>query len=110
MKRQTGLLRAAWFSLPLAIVGAADGGEVHRELRAPVRVEANGSPIDTGGIGYAAPFSGDFDGDGTRDLLVGEFSQGRMRVFRNYGTDSRPVFEDHEFFQAGGALGTVPSG
>jgi hypothetical protein len=100
----------AWIATLLAAVGIACGGDVHPELKPPVRIEADGGPIDTGGIGYAAPYYGDFDGDGTRDLLVGEFSQGRMRVFRNHGTDTRPVFKDHEFFQAGGAQGTVPSG
>lgn len=110
MQRQRLLVPAAWCSLPLAIASTAVGGEIHKELKAPVRVEASGGPIDTGGIGYAAPFYGDFDGDGTRDLLVGEFSQGRMRVFRNHGTDHQPVFKDHEFFKAGGAQGTVPAG
>lgn len=110
MRRQWFLSGVAWIATPLAAVGIAYGGDIHPELKPPVRIDANGSPIDTGGIGYAAPFYADFDGDGTRDLLVGEFSQGRMRVFRNHGTDTEPVFKDHEFFQAGGAQGTVPSG
>ncbi|SVD51510.1 uncharacterized protein METZ01_LOCUS404364, partial [marine metagenome] len=37
----------------------------------PVRIEANGKPIDVT-TGHAAPYVYDFDGDGTRDLLVGE--------------------------------------
>ena len=110
MRRHRILSGVAWIAAPLAAAGIACGGELHPELKPPVRIEANGSPIDTGGIGYAAPFYADFDGDGTRDLLVGEFSRGRMRVFRNHGTDTKPVFKDHEFFQAGGAEGTVPSG
>ncbi|HUG92549.1 MAG TPA: hypothetical protein VML55_17045 [Planctomycetaceae bacterium] len=110
IRRPTVLCRLAWASIPLAAAGIAVGGEISRELKPPVRIEANGSPIDTGGIGYAAPFYADFDGDGTRDLLVGEFSQGRMRVFSNHGTDHEPDFKNHEFFHAGGALGTVPSG
>lgn len=110
MRRQKLLLPAVWFSLPLAVVGTAAGGEIHKELKAPVRVEADGSPIDTGGIGYAAPFYGDFDGDGTRDLLVGEFSQGRMRVFRNHGTDHQPALKDYELFRAGRSLGKIPAG
>ncbi len=36
----------------------------------PVRLEAGGKVIDTD-IGRAAPFVGDFDGDGVNDLLVG---------------------------------------
>ncbi|MBW3542883.1 MAG: hypothetical protein KY476_21690 [Planctomycetes bacterium] len=100
----------------LAIIGAllaaasAAAGDIHPELTPPVRVEAGGQPIDVGGIGYAAPFYGDFDGDGVSDLLLGEFSQGRMRVFRNYGTDSRPEFKDWAFFKAGDGDGRVPAG
>ena len=41
----------------------------------PVRLEAAGKPIDTE-IGHAAPFVCDFDGDGLKDLLVGQFGDG----------------------------------
>ena len=111
MRRDALRSGAAWMTAPLlAVAAVASGGEIHPELKPPVRLEANGSPIDTGGIGYAAPFYADFDSDGIRDLLVGEFSEGRMRVFKNHGSDPRPVFQDHEFFKADGELGTVPSG
>ena len=43
-----------------------------QELGSPVRVQASGSPIDVT-VGHAAPFLRDMDGDGIRDLLVGEF-------------------------------------
>lgn len=80
------------------------------ELAVPVHVMADGQPLDVGGIGYAAPFMGDYDGDGVRDLLVGEFSQGRLRIFRNLGTNSNPRFGDHEWFKDGADTGRVPSG
>jgi hypothetical protein len=104
-------MRLRWIVWVVAVVGlpvALAAGE--SGLEPPVHVLAGGEPIDTGGIGYAAPFFADFDGDGVRDLLVGEFSQGRMRIFRNVGTDTEPKFEDHEFFKAGSELGRVPSG
>lgn len=111
MRRGALYSRFVWAAAPLlAAATMALGGEIHRELKAPVRVEANGKPIDVGGIGYAAPFYADFDGDGVRDLLVGEFSGGKMRVFRNHGADEKPIFKNYEPFRAGGALGTVPAG
>jgi hypothetical protein len=42
------------------------------ELEAPVRLESQGKPIDVFG-GHAAPSIADLDGDGVRDLLVGQF-------------------------------------
>ncbi len=42
----------------------------------PIRIEANGKPIDVTS-GHAATLVYDFDGDGIRDLLAGEFGSGR---------------------------------
>ena len=101
------------------------------ELQPPVRILANGKPIDVT-TGHAAPYVLDFDGDGVRDLLVGEFgngefpvdqlpakleegwktpdafANGRLRIYKNRGTDAEPRFEDFVFLQAGGADATVP--
>lgn len=59
------------------------------ELMPPVRLEAAGKPIDTD-IGHAAPFVCDFDGDGVQDLLVGQFGEGLLTIYRNEGTNSEP--------------------
>ena len=89
-------------------VGAARG-DTTGELAAPVRIEAGGEPINVD-IGHAAPFFADFDGDKVLDLLVGQFGEGKLRVYRNLGTDAEPKFGDVSWFEAGGELGTVPSG
>ena len=57
-------------------------------LGPPFRVEANGKPIDVD-IGHAAPLAADFDGDGRFDLLVGQFGEGKPRLYRNLG-DNHP--------------------
>jgi hypothetical protein len=67
---------------------------------APVPVLAAGRPIDIERQGHAAPFAGDLDGDGAFDLLVGEFSGGRLRVYRNLGTSKQPRFGEHTWFKA----------
>jgi hypothetical protein len=54
----------------------------------------NGTIIDVGNHGFAAPEYRDMDGDGVPDLLVGEFEGGRLHVFHNYGTTTEQVFRE----------------
>ncbi|MBL8840049.1 MAG: hypothetical protein JNL90_00790 [Planctomycetes bacterium] len=82
----------------------------HDELLPPVRLEANGQPIDAVEIGHAAPFFGDFDDDGVPDLLVGQFLGGRLLVYKNLGTATAPKLAAGVTFQDGRVEGTVPTG
>jgi len=77
-----------------------------RPLAPPVRLEAAGLAIDVGR--HAAPALADLDGDGRRDLLVGD-AAGRLLVYRNLGTESQPRYETYEWFEAGGRQVRVPS-
>src|SRR5688500_17869402 len=61
------------------------------ELEKPFRVEAGVAPISVV-VWHPAPFVHDRDGDGLRDLLVGQFGQGRCRVYKNVGTNAAPKF------------------
>jgi hypothetical protein len=77
-------------------------------LEKPVRLKADGAFIDTGAAwGHASPWLVDIDGDGKRDLIVGDFS-GKFRVFLNTGTNARPVYKSAGFLQAGGVDAHVP--
>jgi hypothetical protein len=98
---------AAYAALVLSVPTIAATAD---ELRPPIHVTAEGKPIDVERDGHAAPFFGDIDGDGCRDLLVGEFYQGRLRIYRNVGTDREPRFDESTWFQAGTELGRVPTG
>ncbi|HEX5137203.1 MAG TPA: VCBS repeat-containing protein [Planctomycetota bacterium] len=92
----------------LCAVGA--GGEgAPGELLPPVRIEAGGKPIDTE-VGHAAPFVADFDGDGVRDLLVGQFGGGILWIFRNEGTNAAPKLAAGVKFKDGAEDGRVPTG
>ncbi|NOR67950.1 MAG: hypothetical protein GQ528_11405 [Woeseiaceae bacterium] len=79
------------------------------ELEPPVRLEAAGKPIDTD-TGHAAPFVCDFDGDGVKDLLVGQFGEGLLWIYRNEGTNSEPRLAAGVKFKQGAEDGRVPSG
>jgi hypothetical protein len=80
------------------------------ELAPPVPIMAEGKPIDVQLSGHSAPFVGDIDGDGVRDLLVGQFNGGQLRIYRNHGTNAQPRFEEYTWFKAGAELGRVPVG
>jgi hypothetical protein len=88
------LLASAWL--------ATDGD---CEFQPPVRLEAGGAPVRVESPGYAAPCYADIDGDGKKDLLVGQFSGGKIRVFKNLGDGKLAV---GEWLKAGGAVAEVP--
>src|SRR5262249_33447472 len=82
-----------------------------QELAKPVRLEAGGQPINIGGVGHSAPFLADIYGDGKLHLLVGTFSEGQLRIYRNVGTNRAPKFDaKYDLLLDGKAEGTVPTG
>lgn len=56
----------------------------------PVRIHADGKPIDV--FGRPSPNLADFDNDGDLDLLCGEFLDG-FTYFKNSGTRTNPRYE-----------------
>lgn len=92
--------------MPLLLLSAASLAD---EFCDPVRLEAGGRPIDAA-VGHAAPFVGDFDGDGVRDLLVGQFGDGILWIHRNEGTNAAPRLAAGAMFQGGKPEGRVPTG
>lgn len=97
------------FLLALLAVAPLLAEDPSKELAAPVRLEAGGKPIDTA-IGHSAPFVVDLDGDGVRDLLVGQFGDGLLWLFHNEGTNAAPRLAAGTRVQAGGKDASVPTG
>lgn len=71
----------------------------------PVRLAAAGEPIRVESPGYAAPSWHDVDGDGKKDLVVGQFREGKIAWYRNLGKGS---FAARAWLQAGGKDAVVP--
>jgi hypothetical protein len=76
-------------------------------LAEPVKLMAAGKPIEVD-TGHASPCVFDINGDGKKDLLVGQFGGGKLRVYLNGGTDAEPKFDKFTYLQIDGTDATVP--
>ncbi len=94
-----GLAAVGW---PLVSSGVGMAADEASEFQPPVRLQADGRDIDTGeASGHSGPTLADVDGDGKRELVVGDFS-GKFRVFPNVGTEEAPKFGRQRHLLAGG--------
>jgi hypothetical protein len=84
-------------------VGAALGSAA--EFESPVRLKAGDAAVRVESPGYAAPCWADIDGDGKPELLVGQFAQGKIRVFKPTGAAK---FAPGTWLQAEGKVAEVP--
>ena len=75
------------------------------EFAAPVRLSGGGQAVRVESPGYAAPCWADIDGDGKKDLLVGQFNGGKIRVYRNLGENKLAA---GQWLQAEGQVAEVP--
>ena len=64
--------------------------------------------IDVGYFG--SPFMYDWNVDGKKDLIMGQFTNGNIRYYENWGEHYDPVFSGFSFLQANSAIITLPYG
>lgn len=75
------------------------------EFEAPVQLKGGDAVIQVESPGYAAPSLADLDGDGKKDLLVGQFRNGKITLFSGLGSGK---FGKGEPLKAGGEDATIP--
>jgi len=81
-----------------AVCSAADFAD-------PVMLKAAGKAIKVDRPGYAFPCMADLDGDGKKELLVGQFSGGKIKVYKHLGNLN---FAAGEWLKAEGEPAQVP--
>ncbi|MEM7782782.1 MAG: hypothetical protein AAF939_18905 [Planctomycetota bacterium] len=80
------------------------------DLEAPLRLKADGEPIDIGLLSssaHAGPCIADVDGDGVEDLFVGDFP-GYFWFFKNEGSNQQPQYVSKGKFQVEGEAAKTP--
>lgn len=100
------LFLASVWANPAPITGESQSR--NWQFEKPVRLKSANKFIDAADVGgHASPWLVDVDGDGKRDMVVGDFS-GKFRLFLNTGTNGKPVYRDGGFLKAGGVDAEVP--
>ena len=89
---------------------SAPGGSDSNELLRPCRCSVDGKPLDVARDGHSAPFVGDLDGDGKRDLLVGQYHEGRLRDLPEPGRQRPAAVRRFHLVRGRGKPGRVPEG
>jgi len=85
-----------------ALCSAAD---FQPAFQPPVRLIAGDDAVRVESPGYAAPCLADLDADGKKELLVGQFAKGKIRVFKHLDAAK---FAPGEWLQAEGKVAEVP--
>jgi hypothetical protein len=97
----SGLIRLA---LGGALLGAGSCAWA-ADFAAPKRLDGGGEAVRVEAPGYAAPCWADVDGDGKKDLLVGQFADGKIKVYKNLGDGKLAA---GQWLEADGAVAVVP--
>lgn len=80
-----------------------------KNLAEPHRILDGSDPINVD-VGHAAPTVFDINKDGLKDLIVGQFGGGKLRIYINKDSNSHPRFDGYEYLRVNGKDVSVPYG
>jgi hypothetical protein len=93
----------------VAVADDSDNSDTATETKVafsePVRLKGGDEFIKTESPGYACPCWADMDNDGKKDLIIGQFNGGKMKVYRNLGDGK---FDEGKWLEAEGDVAEVP--
>lgn len=89
----------------LSAVLMIGGSALAAEFQPPVRLMADGKAVRVEAPGYACPAWVDLDGDGKKELLVGQFRGGKIMVYKHQSAEK---FGPGEWLKAEGKVAEVP--
>ncbi len=95
------------FSISIVLCAAVLSAELVEFTAAGVLL-CDGARLDVGS--YAAPLAVDWNGDGKKDLICGQFDDGMIRFYPNVGSNSAPVFNEFYYLLDGAGYLSVPYG
>ena len=78
------------------------------ELDEGVYIQSGSGPLTV--KYFTAPSVIDWNNDGKKDLLIGQFNNGNVWLFLNQGTDAQPAFGAGQRLVVGGAYITTTYG
>lgn len=90
-------------TLPLLLLSLVPSQDL--TFAQPVRMKAGGEYVRVESPGWAAPCWADVDRDGKKDLVVGQFRGGKMKVYRNLGEGQLAA---GKWLEAEGTIAEVP--
>lgn len=96
-------MKRLWLSALLVGGGVASGGDA--EFAPPVRIMGGDAAVRVESPGWAYPCLADLDGDGKKELLVGQFNGGKIKVYQQVSGEK---FSTGKWLQAGGKDAEVP--
>ena len=91
-------------ALLIIVAGSAYGFQnvvLPAEFEAGEALKVAGEIIDVEG-GCFVPIVIDWNNDGKKDLIAGQFQDGKIRLYLNTGEDSAPDFENFTYMKVGG--------